>query len=158
MGFFDAMIGNKAQESKKAAGSQDQFEKLKQKYQSVLRVIEQQKVQLSNLHVENNQLVINGKAPSDKAKNLIWDQVKLIDPTYSDLQMELAADAAAEPDFEMYTVKAGDTLSKLAERYYGDKFTYSRIFDANRDILDDANKIEVGQELKIPKVAPSARS
>lgn len=157
MGLLDGfieMIGNKAQDAKKAPGAQEQFEKLKSKYQSALRVIEQQKVEVSNLHVENNQLVINGSAPSEKAKNLVWDQVKLVDPTFSDLRMELSA--AAEPAFETYTVKSGDTLSKLAQHYYGDKFTYSRIFDANRDILDDPNKIQVGQQLKIPKVAAVA--
>jgi len=149
MGMFDTMIGNKAQDA--AGAAQDQFEKLKAKYQSVLRLVEQQKVELWNLHVENNHLVIKGSAPSEKVKNLIWDQVKLVDPTFADLRLELSA--AAEPEFEQYSVKAGDTLSKLAQHYYGDKFTYSRIFDANRDILDDANKIQVGQQLKIPIVA-----
>ncbi len=133
----------------------EQFEQLKSKYQSALRVIEQQHIQLSNLHEENGKLVVKGAAPSEQARNLVWDQVKLVDPTYSDLRLELSA--AAEPEFEMYTVKAGDTLSKLAQHYYGDKFTYSRIFDANRDILDDADKIKVGQKLKIPKIALTAK-
>ena len=49
-----------------------------------------------------------------------------------------------------YTVKAGDTLSKIAEKYYGDAAKFEVIFEANKDILKSANEIKVGQELKIP--------
>lgn len=49
-----------------------------------------------------------------------------------------------------YTVQAGDTLSKLAKEFYGDASQYKRIFEANRDKLDDADSIRVGQELRIP--------
>jgi nucleoid-associated protein YgaU len=46
-------------------------------------------------------------------------------------------------------VIAGDTLSKIAKRYYGDANQYPRIFEANRDQLSDPDKIRVGQELKL---------
>ena len=51
---------------------------------------------------------------------------------------------------ESYTVKAGDTLSMIAEKVYGDAAKYEVIFEANKDILKSANDIKVGQELKIP--------
>lgn len=51
---------------------------------------------------------------------------------------------------QYYEVKKGDTLSKIAEEYYGDKMLYPRIFEANRDILKDPNKIKPGQKLRIP--------
>jgi nucleoid-associated protein YgaU len=50
----------------------------------------------------------------------------------------------------MYIVKSGDTLSKISKQFYGSPSDYMKIFDANRDLLDDPNKISVGQELKIP--------
>lgn len=50
-----------------------------------------------------------------------------------------------------HTVKKGDTLSAIAERYYGDANAYDKIFDANRDQLNDADKIYPGQVLRIPK-------
>lgn len=52
---------------------------------------------------------------------------------------------------EVYTVKEGDTLSAIAERFYGDGNAYNRIFEANRDKLDNPDMIHPGQELTIPE-------
>jgi nucleoid-associated protein YgaU len=60
------------------------------------------------------------------------------------------AGAAENPYQQFYEVKSGDTLSKIAERFYGDKMLYPQIFEANRDILKDPNKIKPGQRLRIP--------
>jgi len=49
-----------------------------------------------------------------------------------------------------YTVKAGDTLSMIAKKFYGDAAKYNEIFEANKEILSSADDIKVGQELKIP--------
>ena len=51
---------------------------------------------------------------------------------------------------ESYTVKAGDTLSVIAKKVYGDAAAYNDIYEANKDILASADDIKVGQELKIP--------
>ena len=51
---------------------------------------------------------------------------------------------------ESYTVKAGDTLSMIAEKVYGDAAAFEKIFEANKDVLKSADDIKVGQELKIP--------
>ena len=49
-----------------------------------------------------------------------------------------------------YTVKAGDTLSKIAKEHLGDANAYMKIFEANKDQLSDPDKIKPGQVLKIP--------
>jgi nucleoid-associated protein YgaU len=49
-----------------------------------------------------------------------------------------------------YTVQPGDTLSKISKEVYGKPAEYMKIFDANRDVLSDPNKINPGQTLKIP--------
>ncbi len=49
-----------------------------------------------------------------------------------------------------YTVKAGDTLSKIARQYLGDVHAYMKIFNANKDQLTDPDKIMPGQVLKLP--------
>lgn len=54
------------------------------------------------------------------------------------------------PYTQTHVVVSGDTLSKIAQKYYGDAALYDKIFQANRDILKDPNKISVGQKLKIP--------
>lgn len=57
---------------------------------------------------------------------------------------------AENPYQQYYEVKKGDTLSKIAQQVYGDKMLYPQIFEANRDILKDPNKIKPGQRLRIP--------
>ena len=49
-----------------------------------------------------------------------------------------------------YTVKAGDTLSKIAKEHLGDGTAYMKIFESNKDQLSDPDKIKPGQVLKIP--------
>jgi nucleoid-associated protein YgaU len=49
-----------------------------------------------------------------------------------------------------YVVVSGDSLSKIAKREYGNAKEWNRIFQANRDIIKDPDKIYPGQELKIP--------
>jgi nucleoid-associated protein YgaU len=58
--------------------------------------------------------------------------------------------AADNPYAQHYVVQKGDTLSKIAEEVYGDKMLYPQIFEANRDILSDPNKLKPGQKLRIP--------
>ncbi len=53
----------------------------------------------------------------------------------------------------IHKVAAGDTLSKLAQRYYADANQWNRIFVANSDILDSPHRIYVGQSLRIPKLS-----
>lgn len=60
-----------------------------------------------------------------------------------------AAPAGAAPG-QYHEVQKGDTLSKIAEKYYGDPSLYKDIFEANRNILKDPNKIFPGQKLRIP--------
>ena len=50
-----------------------------------------------------------------------------------------------------YTIQAGDTLSAIAQRYYGDANQYPKIFNANRDEIKDANVIYPGQRIRIPR-------
>lgn len=60
---------------------------------------------------------------------------------------------AVQATSDNYTVKPGDTLSKIAKEFYGDARKYSIIFEANRDILKNPNIIQPGQKLRIPKIA-----
>lgn len=49
-----------------------------------------------------------------------------------------------------YTVKSGDSLSKIAKEYLGDAMAYTAIFEANREVIKDADLIYPGQKIRIP--------
>jgi len=144
----------------------DRLEELKNKYQAALQTIKQRGVVLSHLHVQDNKLFIQGSAPSEEVKNEVWNQIKAADPQYSDLTCDLKVDSSLpQPQAaaaaagasggstgggQTYTVKAGDTLSKIAKEFYGSANDYNKIFEANKDQLSSPDRINVGQELKIP--------
>lgn len=56
----------------------------------------------------------------------------------------------SEPESQFYTVVSGDSLSKIAGKYYGDVQKYNAIFEANKPMLSDPDKIYPGQVLRIP--------
>ncbi|HSS18912.1 MAG TPA: LysM peptidoglycan-binding domain-containing protein [Pyrinomonadaceae bacterium] len=159
MGIFDKMFGGGASASQEQPDAQKRFTDLKTKYQSVLNIIEQQDVRLANLHVQDNKLFIKGTAPSDDAKNKVWEQIKLVDGNYdndltADIDVGQAVAAAAgggQSTPQTYTVKGGDNLSKISKQFYGDANEYMRIYYANKDKIKDPDKIQVGWELTIPQ-------
>jgi nucleoid-associated protein YgaU len=161
MGLFDKMFGKEAAAAQQQPDAEQRFQELKQKYQTALSVIEQQQVQLQNLHVQDDKLFIRGIAPSQEVANKVWDQVKLANPNLDDITLDLqvsqtqaqgavATGGQASQSGQTYTVKSGDTLSKISKQFYGDANEYMRIFYANRDKLHDPDKIQVGQQLVIP--------
>jgi LysM domain-containing protein len=159
MGLFDKMFGGGAEQAQQEGGQQ-RFEQLKQKYQSVLNLADQQKIQFQNLHVQDNKLFIRGIAPSEDVKNKFWDQIKLVNPNADDITADISVDSSRAMGAaagggggqggQTYTVKSGDNLSKISKQFYGDPNEYMRIFYANRDKLNDPDRIQVGQQLVIP--------
>jgi nucleoid-associated protein YgaU len=139
------------------------FEQLKQKYQSVQNVMAQNQVRLQNINMQGDKLFMRAEAPSVQAKNRVWDQIKLVDPSYSDLIVDISVSESAPrtqtagagigggQQTRMYTVQSGDSLSKISRQFYGDANQYMKIFNANRDRLSDPNKVQTGQQLVIPE-------
>jgi nucleoid-associated protein YgaU len=152
MGLFDKMFGGAVAEAEKQPDAQKRFSQLKQKYQSVLAVADQERIQFQNLHVQDNKLFVRGLAPSEDAKSRFWTQIKQVNPAADDILADITvqAPAAAHGTPQSYTVKPGDTLSKISRQHYGDANEYMRIFYANRQIISDPDKIQVGQVLVIP--------
>jgi nucleoid-associated protein YgaU len=154
MGLFDKMFGHGATDAQQQPNGQQRFEQLKQKYQTVLNEADQQHLQFQNLHVQDDKLFIRAIAPSEDAKNKFWDQIKLVNPNTDDITAEISVaeggGSGGGQGGKSYTVKSGDTLSKISKELYGDSNEYMRIFYANRDKLKDPDKIQVGQELNIP--------
>jgi len=141
------------------------FEQLKQKYQSVQNAMAQHQIRLQNLNMQGDKLFMRAEAPSQDAKNRIWDQIKLVDPSYPDLVAEITVTESAQPPqartagasvsggqgSRTYTVQPGDSLSKISKQFYGNASQYMKIFEANRDQLSNPNAIQPGQRLVIPE-------
>jgi nucleoid-associated protein YgaU len=63
----------------------------------------------------------------------------------------MADEKPVENEFTQYhVVVKGDTLSKIAEQYYGDEMLYKKIFEANRDVIKNPDLIQIGWKLRIP--------
>src|SRR4051795_4432827 len=78
------------------AQNDPRFEQLKQKYQSVTNAMSQQQVRLENLNMQGDKLFMRAEAPSQEAKNRVWDEIKLIDSSYSDLIADISVRETAQ--------------------------------------------------------------
>jgi nucleoid-associated protein YgaU len=107
---------------------------------------------------EGDKLNFRGTVQSEDEKNQIWNALKTIPDWQKDINADIKVVPQAQPvgtsgaagAEKTYTVKSGDTLSKIAKEYLGDANAYNKIFNANRDQLTDPDKIKPGQVLKIP--------
>jgi nucleoid-associated protein YgaU len=95
-----------------------------------------------------------GSVKTEEQKNEIWNAIKTIPDWKNDIVADIkvtgGGDAAAATAGKSYTVKAGDTLSKIAKDHLGDANAYMKIFEANRDKLSNPDLIKPGQVLTIP--------
>jgi nucleoid-associated protein YgaU len=102
---------------------------------------------------QGDKLHFNGTVTSEADKNLIWNAIKTVPDWQKDIVADIkvvAPPAGAKADGKTYTVKPGDTLSKIAKETLGNANAYMKIFDANKDQLTDPDKIKPGQVLRIP--------
>ena len=115
---------------------------------------------VSNLGVrfDNGTVTLQGQAKSVAAKEkaaLIAGNVKGVASVHDDgLTVAGApagtATAGTATASRYYTIKSGDTLSKIAKEQYGDANQYKKIFEANREVIGDPDKIYPGQQIRIP--------
>jgi len=103
---------------------------------------------VSNLSVieKDNVLYVSGSA-TPSVKDQIWNIYNQIDPDMraGDMILDIQIIPGSE---EIYEIKSGDSLSKIAAKYPG--MTWQKIFDANKDTIKDPNMIHPGQKIRIP--------
>ncbi len=100
----------------------------------------------------DGKLHFKGVVNNQEEVNKIWDAIKSVPDWRNDIVAEVTIDPNAKAD-QTYTVKSGDTLSKIAKEHLGDGNAYMTIFNANKDQLTDPDKIKPGQVLRIPTAA-----
>ncbi len=94
-----------------------------------------------------------GSVKSEADKNELWSAIKTIPTWREDVVADIkvtGGGAAAPAAAKTYTVKAGDTLSKIAKEHLGDANSYMKIFELNRDKLSNPDVIKPGQVLTLP--------
>ena len=124
------------------------LEQLKQKYDPVIATIEgyaEFGAKVESMDLDGEQLHLKGVVPSQVIANRVWDVIKQVDPQYSDLHHEIATTGGPN---QSYSVKSGDNLSKISNRFYGSPNHYPNIAKASN--ISDPNKIQVGQQITIP--------
>jgi nucleoid-associated protein YgaU len=124
---------------------------------AIEKYIASQNLSAKNLTVKydgaSKTAIVSGIAPDQATKEKILlccgnvSSVGKVDDQLTVVQAET-------PPSSFYEVKAGDSLSKIAKSVYGDANTYMKIFEANKPMLSDPNKIYPGQKLRIPASAP----
>jgi nucleoid-associated protein YgaU len=124
------------------------LEQLKQKYNPVIATINSfgefgAKVEAVDLAGE--QLHLKATVPSKVIANRVWDSIKAVDPSYSDLKHEIVTTGG---DNQPYEIKSGDNLSKISKLFYGSPNKYPEIAKANG--IENPDRIQAGQQIQIP--------
>lgn len=141
MGLFDFF----AETGKKLFGNDDEAA------DNIKQHIEADNPGVQNLGVDYQDGVVSlsGNADSMEAMEktvLMAGNVKGV----SEVKADAMQVPPAQEKVEYYVIQSGDTLSALAKKYYGNAGDYPRIFEANREVIKDADKIYPGQKIRIP--------
>jgi nucleoid-associated protein YgaU len=98
----------------------------------------------------DGKLHFHGTVDTQEQANKIWDAIKTIPSWQTEVVADIKATGSSAAAAHTYTVKQGDTLSKIAKEHLGNANAYMEIFNENRDQLTDPDKIKPGQVLKLP--------
>jgi nucleoid-associated protein YgaU len=120
--------------------------------EAIANYIRAQGLQVDNLSVSfdapASTVHVSGTAKDQATKEkviLCCGNIEGVEKVTDDLEVKEQAPAA-----QYHTVVKGDTLSAIAKKYYGDASKYPEIFEANKPMLKDPDKIYPGQSLRIP--------
>jgi nucleoid-associated protein YgaU len=126
---------------------------LREKYAYAVQMAKDVRMQ-GSAEEREGKLFFKGTTQTQAEANRIWDAIKTIPEWPQEIVADIqAVGGSAERAETTYVVKSGDTLSKIAKDQLGDANAYHAIFDANRDVLKDPDKIFPGQVLRIPTAA-----
>ena len=128
----------------------ERAQKNQEAVQALSKVVTGMGMKVENLQIsfDDGVATVRGTTPSQQEREKI---VLLIGNTNGVAQVDDQLKVEKpEPEAVLYTVKPGDSLSKIAKAHYGDAMKYPEIFEANKPMLKDPDKIYPGQMLRIP--------
>jgi len=133
---------------------------LRDKYSYAIQTAKDLKMQ-GSAEERDGKLYFNGTTQTQEEANKIWDAIKTIPDWHTEIVANIKATGGGAAhgatgtagSETTYTVKSGDTLSKIAKEFLGNANAYMEIFNANKDQLSDPDKIKPGQQLRIPQAA-----
>jgi nucleoid-associated protein YgaU len=143
MGFFDFLknVGNDI------FGGDDEAEKITELINTELG----ESVKELKVEFDDGTVTLSGSCDTQETKEkaiLLAGNLKGVEKVNDE---NLSAPPAVEP-FDFYTIKSGDSLSKISKFYYGDAMKYPLLFEANREIIKNPDLIYPGQVLRVPKI------
>mgnify|MGYP001823573228 CR=1 FL=1 len=127
----------------------------KEKAEAIVNHINKYDLKVKDLvvTVDGETVTLNGEVSSVLERNrvvVVTGNVSGISAVNDNLVLNIPEPEVVEPEKQYYTVVKGDYLSKIAKRVYGDAMKYNVIFEANKPMLTDPDKIYPGQVLVIP--------
>ena len=140
----------------------DLFDKEENAAETIKKEIERSlgsNVPTLGVRYDKGRVKLQGEAKSQAAKEkaaLIAGNVKGVTHVDDDglkvagQRAQTAGATAPTARSTYYTIQSGDTLSKIAEEKYGDASDYTKIFEANREVIEDPDKIYPGQQIRLP--------
>ena len=124
---------------------------LQQKYSPVIQTIKEFEpygAKVDGTSLDGDKLVLKAEVPSKVVANRVWDEIKKVDPNYSDLEHQISTTGG---DSQPYEIKSGDNLSKVSKLFYGDPNKFGEIAKANN--ISNPDRIQAGQKLNIPPLS-----
>ncbi|WP_022948375.1 peptidoglycan-binding protein LysM [Methylohalobius crimeensis] len=111
-------------------------------------------IETLEVRYQDGSAFLKGRASSFQAVEkaiLLAGNVKGVSNVMNELELAESPEAQEQPEqVEYYVIQKGDTLSLIAKRYYGDPMLYPKLFEANREVIQDPDKIFPGQKIRIP--------
>ena len=123
---------------------------LQSKYEKLVSAVRQRANGETRVTEQEGVLYIDSQVASEQDKNELWDVYNTIDPDYrtGDVRLNLEVkEGAGTADYTEYTVKPGDSLSKIGSKH---GVTWKQIYELNKSLIKDPDLIQPGWKLKIP--------
>lgn len=148
-----AEVADRVKARKDAAGKADKLESMQEsmKAKGLEKYVRDLGLDVTDLDIryDDGVATVTGQAADQETRERVILAIGNTEDV-GQVQDDIKVPADAADESVLHVVVSGDTLSAIAKKHYGDANKYPQIFDANRPMLSDPDKIYVGQVLRIP--------